>query len=54
MRDNMTDLQAIIIAAGIAAAGLLNGGLWEPNNDSQDVINRFTGEALTLVEARRR
>lgn len=39
----MNNLQAVIIAVGIAVAGLLNGGIWEFHNENGFVLNKFTG-----------
>ena len=48
----MTNAQALIIAAGIALAGLFNGGIWSWSNESALMLNRFTGKVATIYEAR--
>lgn len=50
----MNYLQATIIAAGIAAAGLLNGGIWEFHNKTGYLINKFSGEIDSVSGAPRR
>ena len=47
----MTNAQTLIIVAGIALAGLLNGGIWAFSNEKFHVLNRFTGEVITFSAA---
>lgn len=50
----MNNLQAVIIAVGIAAAGLLHGGIWEYHNEEVVLLNKFTGVVDTFAASPRR
>lgn len=50
----MNNLQAVIIAVGIAAAGLLHGGIWEYHNEKLALLNKFTGVVDTFAESPKR
>jgi hypothetical protein len=50
----MNNLQAVIIAVGIAAAGLLHGGIWEFHNESSLLLNKFTGVVDHFASAPKR
>lgn len=49
----MTNLQAVILAVGIGAAGLLNGGVWVLHRETGYMVNKFTGTTDTVANARR-
>lgn len=50
----MTDSQAVIIATGIALAGLFNGGIWSLHNETGWMLNRFMGSTGFVGAAHRR
>lgn len=42
----MTDLQAVIIATGIALGGFLAGGIYDTFGSTPVMFNKFTGEMV--------